>query len=91
MVQSSICWVSRNWLTKLHLLIDQALDKGVKVAVCSTSNEKVVCIISCVVVEDSAIGLAAAKAAGMKCIITKSGAVHLVQMLPIGIKMFAFC
>ncbi|XP_057435791.1 CBBY-like protein [Lotus japonicus] len=27
----------------------------------------------CVVVEDSAIGLAAAKAAGMKCIITKSG------------------
>lgn len=28
---------------------------------------------SCVVVEDSAIGLAAAKAAGMKCIITKSG------------------
>ncbi|KAL5991237.1 hypothetical protein ACLOJK_012144 [Asimina triloba] len=28
---------------------------------------------SCVVVEDSAIGLAAAKAAGMKCIVTKSG------------------
>ncbi|XP_054805369.1 CBBY-like protein [Prosopis cineraria] len=27
----------------------------------------------CVVVEDSAIGLAAAKAAGMKCIVTKSG------------------
>ncbi|KAJ0049111.1 hypothetical protein Pint_15610 [Pistacia integerrima] len=112
-------------------LIDQALEKGVKVAVCSTSNEKAVCIIrfynclcnsfipfgtkreliksrylpemwflrkslihtphfvlaiyilasntlgvdpsSCVVVEDSAIGLAAAKAAGMKCIVTKSG------------------
>lgn len=30
-------------------------------------------IFSCVVVEDSAIGLAAAKAAGMKCIVTKSG------------------
>ncbi|XP_022885355.1 CBBY-like protein isoform X1 [Olea europaea var. sylvestris] len=97
-------------------LIDQALEKGVKVAVCSTSNEKAVSAIvsfllgpqraekiqiyagdvvprkkpdpaiyllaadtlgvepsSCVVVEDSAIGLAAAKAAGMKCIITKSG------------------
>ncbi|XP_052180386.1 CBBY-like protein [Diospyros lotus] len=97
-------------------LIDQALAKGVKVAVCSTSNEKAVSAIvsfllgperaekikifagdvvprkkpdpaiyvlasstlsvepsSCVVVEDSAIGLAAAKAAGMKCIITKSG------------------
>ncbi|KAH9776577.1 CBBY-like protein [Citrus sinensis] len=97
-------------------LIDQALEKGVKVAVCSTSNEKAVTAIvsfllgperaekiqifagdvvprkkpdpaiytlaastlgvdpsSCVVVEDSAIGLAAAKAAGMKCIVTKSG------------------
>ncbi|KAF5476654.1 hypothetical protein F2P56_003369, partial [Juglans regia] len=97
-------------------LIDQALQKGVKVAVCSTSNEKAVsaivsCLLgpqraekikifagdvvprkkpdpaiyvlaastlgvdpsSCVVVEDSAIGLAAAKAAGMKCIVTKSG------------------
>ncbi|KAG0482215.1 hypothetical protein HPP92_010299 [Vanilla planifolia] len=96
-------------------LIDEALDKGVKVAVCSTSNEKAVSAIvsfllgperadkiaifagdvvprkkpdpaiyllaantfgvdtsSCVVVEDSAIGLAAAKAAGMKCIVTKS-------------------
>jgi hypothetical protein len=30
-------------------------------------------ICSCVVVEDSTIGLAAAKAAGMKCIVTKSG------------------
>ena len=28
---------------------------------------------SCVVVEDSAIGLSAAKSAGMKCIVTKSG------------------
>lgn len=97
-------------------LIDQALEKDVKVAVCSTSNEKAVsaivsCLLgpsraekiqifagdvvpkkkpdpaiyllasktlgvppsSCVVVEDSAIGLAAAKAAGMKCIVTKSG------------------
>ncbi|XP_058192338.1 CBBY-like protein isoform X1 [Rhododendron vialii] len=101
---------------QLQLLIDQALAKGVKVAVCSTSNEKAVsaivsCLLgpdraekitifagdvvprkkpdpaiyvlaattlgvepsSCVVVEDSAIGLAAAKAAGMKCIVTKSG------------------
>ncbi|XWS51346.1 hypothetical protein CRYUN_Cryun12cG0169300 [Craigia yunnanensis] len=97
-------------------LIDQALEKGVKVAVCSTSNEKAVsavvsCLLgperaektkifagdvvprkkpdpaiytlaantlgvdpsSCVVVEDSAIGLTAAKAAGMTCIVTKSG------------------
>ncbi|XP_022737811.1 CBBY-like protein [Durio zibethinus] len=97
-------------------LIDQALGKGVKVAVCSTSNEKAVsavvsCLLgperaekikifagdvvprkkpdpaiytlaantlgvdpsSCVVVEDSAIGLAAAKAAEMTCIVTKSG------------------
>ncbi|KAL3824924.1 hypothetical protein ACJIZ3_020953 [Penstemon smallii] len=97
-------------------LVDQALGKGVKVAVCSTSNEKAVSAVvffllgperaekiqiyagdvvpckkpdpaiyllaaetlgvdpsSCVVVEDSGIGLAAAKAAGMKCIVTKSG------------------
>uniref|UniRef100_A0A1D1YL23 Protein CbbY n=1 Tax=Anthurium amnicola TaxID=1678845 RepID=A0A1D1YL23_9ARAE len=97
-------------------LIDEALGKDIKVAVCSTSNEKAVSAIvsfllgpdraekisifagdvvpkkkpdpaiyllaastlgvepsSCVVVEDSAIGLAAAKSAGMKCIITKSG------------------
>ncbi|KAF8781256.1 hypothetical protein HU200_000615 [Digitaria exilis] len=96
-------------------LIDEALGKGVKVAVCSTSNEKAVsaivsCLLgpdraekiiifagdvvprkkpdpaiyilaattlgvdpsSCVVVEDSNIGLSAAKAAGMKCIVTKS-------------------
>lgn len=97
-------------------LIDEALSGGVKVAVCSTSNEKAVSSIvtgllgpdraqsitifagdvvprkkpdpaiyllaatsysvdpaRCVVIEDSAIGLAAAKAAGMKCIVTKSG------------------
>ncbi|CAN1136570.1 CBBY-like protein [Linum perenne] len=97
-------------------LIDQAMAKGVPVAVCSTSNEKAVSAIvsyllgperaekmkifagdvvarkkpdpeiytlaastlgvdpaSCVVIEDSGIGLAAAKAAGMKCIVTKSG------------------
>ncbi|XP_066335356.1 CBBY-like protein isoform X2 [Miscanthus floridulus] len=65
-------------------LIDEALGKAVKVAVCSTSNEKAAIYIlaattlgvdpqSCVVVEDSTIGLAAAKAAGMKCIVTKSG------------------
>ncbi|MQM22212.1 hypothetical protein Taro_055261 [Colocasia esculenta] len=97
-------------------LIDEALGKEIKVAVCSTSNEKAVSAIvsyllgpdraekisifagdvvpkkkpdpaiyllaastlgvepsSCVVVEDSAIGLSAAKSAGMKCIITKSG------------------
>ncbi|KAL6875744.1 hypothetical protein ACP4OV_013257 [Aristida adscensionis] len=118
-------------------LIDEALGKGVKVAVCSTSNEKALDIkrnparsytisaasnqqdvsaivsnllgpdraekitifagdvvprkkpdpaiyilaattlgvdpSSCVVVEDSTIGLSAAKAAGMTCIITKSG------------------
>lgn len=97
-------------------LIDQALANGVKVAVCSTSNEKAVsaivsCLLgperaekiqifagdvvprkkpdpaiynlaaqtlgvdpaSCVVIEDSDIGVAAAKAAGMKCIVTKSG------------------
>ncbi|OMP10386.1 HAD-superfamily hydrolase, subfamily IA, variant 3 [Corchorus olitorius] len=99
-------------------LVDQALEKGVKVAVCSTSNEKAVsavvsCLLgperaekiqifagdvvprkkpdpaiytlaattlgvepsSCVVVEDSTIGLAAAKAAGMTCIVTKSGGI----------------
>ncbi|KAI3686396.1 hypothetical protein L1987_80071 [Smallanthus sonchifolius] len=97
-------------------LIDQAFAKGVKVAVCSTSNEKAVSAIvsfllgperaakiqifagdvvpkkkpdpaiynlaattlgvepsRCVVVEDSGIGLAAAKAAGMTCFVTKSG------------------
>ncbi|TJX49676.1 HAD family hydrolase, partial [Soehngenia saccharolytica] len=94
-------------------LIDEARAEGVKVAVCSTSNEKAVSAIvqgllgseraqemsifagdivprkkpdpaiyilaattlgvnasRCVVIEDSAIGLAAAKAAGMKCIVT---------------------
>ncbi|KAL1541969.1 CBBY-like protein isoform X1 [Salvia divinorum] len=97
-------------------LVDQALGNGVKVAVCSTSNEKAVSAVvsfllgseraeqiqiyagdvvprkkpdpaiyllaaetlgvepsSCVVIEDSGIGLAAAKAAGMTCIVTKSG------------------
>eukprot|EP00244_Chara_vulgaris_P007939 TRINITY_DN2980_c0_g2_i2.p1 TRINITY_DN2980_c0_g2~~TRINITY_DN2980_c0_g2_i2.p1 ORF type:complete len:386 (-),score=60.91 TRINITY_DN2980_c0_g2_i2:672-1829(-) len=97
-------------------LIDEAMGKGVKVAVCSTSNEKAVSAIvremlgpekaaairifagdvvprkkpdpaiynlaaselnvdptSCAVVEDSHIGLQAAKGAGMKCVITKSG------------------
>ena len=32
-------------LCKLCRLIDQAFAKGVKVAVCSTSNEKAVCFI----------------------------------------------
>jgi HAD superfamily hydrolase (TIGR01509 family) len=97
-------------------LVDEALSNGVKVAVCSTSNEKAVSAIvrvmlgserassiqifagdvvprkkpdpaiyqlaasslsvepaRCVVVEDSGIGLTAAKAAGMVCIVTKSG------------------
>lgn len=31
-------------------------------------------------VEDSAIGLAAAKAAGMKCIVTKSGYISIYEM-----------
>ncbi|XP_024386687.2 CBBY-like protein [Physcomitrium patens] len=97
-------------------LIDQALDKGVQVAVCSTSNERAVSAIvrvmlgdkraaamkifagdvvpkkkpdpaiyqlaattlnvqpeKCVVIEDSHIGVTSAKAAGMVCIVTKSG------------------
>lgn len=45
-------------------------------------------ICRCVVVEDSAIGLAAAKAAGMKCIITKSG---YTPILPSTIKEAALC
>jgi len=96
-------------------LINEAIDNGVKVAVCSTSNEKAVSTIvrvmlgpkvfeampvfagdmvpkkkpdpaiytlaaenlevdpaRCVVVEDSRIGLLAAKAAGMRCVITES-------------------
>lgn len=36
-------------------------------------NDIFLVLCRCVVVEDSAIGLAAAKAAGMKCIVTKSG------------------
>ncbi|CAI7818106.1 unnamed protein product [Closterium sp. NIES-54] len=97
-------------------LIDEALAAGVRVAVCSTSNEKAVGAIvrvmlgeeraqhmrifagdvvpkkkpdpaiynlaattlnlnppRCVVIEDSHIGLTAAKAAGMTCVVTKSG------------------
>ncbi|KAL4436902.1 hypothetical protein ABPG75_004041 [Micractinium tetrahymenae] len=96
-------------------LINEAIDNGVKVAVCSTSNERAVSNIvkvmlgdriashmrvfagdcvpkkkpapdiynlaaqelgvepaRCVVVEDSRIGLAAAKAAGMRCVVTES-------------------
>lgn len=97
-------------------LVDEALAAGVRVAVCSTSNERAVGAIvrvmlgperaahirvfagdvvprkkpdpaiytlaattlgvdlaRCVVVEDSHIGLTAAKAAGMTCVVTKSG------------------
>ncbi|KAG2327925.1 hypothetical protein Bca52824_010653 [Brassica carinata] len=88
-------------------LVDQALTNGVKVAVCSTSNEKAVSAIGLLGPEraekikifagdvvpkkkpdpaiynlatetlgvDSSkhVGLAAAKAAGMTCIVTKSG------------------
>ena len=96
-------------------LVKEAFDANVKVAVCSTSNEKAVAGIvamlgpayadnipiyagdvvprkkpdpavymlaaeelgveakRCVVVEDSNIGLRAAKAAGMRCVVTQSG------------------
>lgn len=97
-------------------LVGEAIDAGVKVAVCSTSNEaavsgivrtmlgpKVAAVMRvfagdvvpkkkpapdiyllaakelqvsparCVVIEDSHIGLRAAKAAGMRCIVTTSG------------------
>ncbi|KAJ1458394.1 HAD-like domain-containing protein [Pelagophyceae sp. CCMP2097] len=100
-------------------LIDEALDSGVPVGVCSTSSEQAVKNLvrvlmgqerfdripifagdvvknkkpkpdiyllaattmglvpaQCVVIEDSSIGLAAAKAAGMRCIITKSSYAH---------------
>lgn len=96
-------------------LVTQAIDAGVKVAVCSTSDERAVSAIvrsmlgddiaekmpvfagdmvpkkkpdpaiylmaaeklgvrpeNCVVVEDSHIGLSAAKAAGMRCVVTTS-------------------
>ena len=97
-------------------LIDEAIAEGIKLAVCSTSNERAVNLIveillgpsrkkhfsgifagdivikkkpdpeiyllasgklntehsECMVIEDSRIGLLAAKAAGMKCLITKS-------------------
>lgn len=97
-------------------LIEQAIENGTRVAVCSTSNEKAVQTIvdvllgtdvskvmrvfagdivtkkkpdpeiyllaatalgvdpeRCVVIEDSYIGVQAAKAAGMTCVVTKSG------------------
>ncbi|GMH37855.1 hypothetical protein BSKO_05739 [Bryopsis sp. KO-2023] len=96
-------------------LVGEAIEKGVTVAVCSTSNERAVSTIvkvllglevaevmpvyagdivpkkkpspdiyqlaakelgvdpeKCLVIEDSKIGLQAAKAAGMKCFVTKS-------------------
>jgi len=97
-------------------LIDEAIAEGIKLAVCSTSNERAVNLIveillgvhrkkhfsgifagdivtkkkpdpeiyllaagklntaskECIVVEDSRNGLLAAKAAGMKCLVTKS-------------------
>lgn len=96
-------------------MVDAALAAGMRVAVCSTSNERAVSAVvrellgperaaqitifagdvvarkkpdpaiytlaattlgldpaSCVVIEDSHIGLTAAKAAGMRCIVTKS-------------------
>lgn len=96
-------------------LVGEAMEKGVPVAVCSTSNERAVSTIvkvmlgpdvakvmtvfagdvvpkkkpspdiyqlaaeklevdpaKCLVIEDSKIGLQAAKAAGMKCFVTKS-------------------
>lgn len=60
-------------------LIKEAHDKGIILAVCSTSNEKsVVSLIKavmgeeCFVVEDSRNGLLSAKAAGMNCIVTVS-------------------
>ncbi len=96
-------------------MVDAAIDSGLQVAVCSTSNERAVEAVvrellgpvrarriqifagdavakkkpdpaiyrlaaitlnldpaACVVIEDSHIGLSAAKAAGMKCIVTKS-------------------
>ena len=95
-------------------LIDEAIDAGISLAVCSTSNERAVNLIvdrllgperrkhfaailagdvvskkkpdpeiyhlalqtlnlkpeDCVVIEDSRVGLLAAKAAGMKCVVT---------------------
>lgn len=46
---------------------------GGNYSVCIYLHPSSFLVSSCVVVEDSAIGLAAAKAAGMKCIVTKSG------------------
>jgi|GEM_PF-56095 len=123
-------------------LVDAALDAGVQVAVCSTSNERAVTsvvrvllgparaarihifagdavakkkpdpaiytlaattlglnVAACVVIEDSHIGLTAARAAGMRCIVTKSaytqdenfsGADKVVPDLDAGIDL-SFC
>ncbi|WP_194095079.1 HAD family hydrolase [Marivivens aquimaris] len=123
-------------------MVDAALDAGLKVAVCSTSNERAVETVvrvmlgedradkiaifagdvvarkkpdpaiytlaattlgldpaACVVVEDSHIGLNAAKSAGMRCIVTKStytededftGADRIVSDLDAGIDL-ALC
>jgi HAD superfamily hydrolase (TIGR01509 family) len=99
----------------IQRLVDEAIDAGVKLAVCSTSNERAVQAVvdvmlgaersakitvfagdivaakkpapdvynlaahslkldpaACMVIEDSNNGLRAAKAAGMRCIVTKS-------------------
>ena len=123
-------------------MIDAALDSGLQVAVCSTSNERAVTAVvrgllgpdraarmrifagdavakkkpdpaiytlaattlgldpaACVVIEDSHIGLSAARAAGMRCIVTKSaytedenfaGADRVVPDLDAGIDL-SFC
>jgi HAD superfamily hydrolase (TIGR01509 family) len=100
-------------------LVDDAIAAGVRLAVCSTSNEKAVANLvktlmgperaakfevfagdmvkakkpapdvylmavdemgldksRCVIIEDSHIGLGAAKAAGIKCLVTKSSYTH---------------
>lgn len=100
-------------------MVDAALAAGLKVAVCSTSNERAVATVvrvmlgkdraaritifagdavarkkpdpaiytlaattlgltpaACVVIEDSNIGLSAARAAGMRCIVTRSTYTH---------------
>lgn len=62
------------FLASCHMLVSYILHSLSKL---KSSNLLRICfdihLCSCVVVEDSAIGLAAAKAAGMKCIVTKSG------------------
>lgn len=65
-----------NWQSCLSCLaFNQTTFSHISWHVCIGSSVKIICAIiyRCVVVEDSAIGLAAAKAAGMKCIVTKSG------------------